>query len=69
MSQAIAIAPTYDEHNGKTYNLNGPDVLSGPKKAAIWSGLLGKEIRYPGEDRGAFEAPMRQRVPGFARRR
>src|ERR1700690_4399179 len=44
IAEAAAIALTSDGHFGKTYNLNGPEVLSGPKIASIWSGLLGKEI-------------------------
>ena len=31
IAEAAAIALTSDQHFGKTYNLNGPDVLSGPK--------------------------------------
>lgn len=37
-----------DKHFGKTYNLNGPAILSGPKVASIWSKVLGKEIKYAG---------------------
>ena len=50
---------TSDEHDGNTYNLNGPEPLSGPKAASIWSKLLGKEIRYAGHDMDAFEEQMR----------
>src|ERR1700691_4871140 len=50
IAEAAAIALTSGGHFGKTYNLNGPDVLSGPKVACIWSASLGKEIRYPGEN-------------------
>jgi len=60
IAEAAAIALTSDGHLGKTYNLNGPEVLSGPKVASIWSGLLGKEIRYPGEDMDAFEKQLRE---------
>ena len=35
-------------HYGKTYNLNGPEVLSGPRVASIWGDLLGKPVAYPG---------------------
>ena len=60
IAEAAAIALTSEGHQGKTYNLNGPEILSGAKVASIWSGLLGKEIRYPGEDMDAFEEQMRQ---------
>jgi uncharacterized protein YbjT (DUF2867 family) len=66
IAEATAIALTSDGHYGKTYNLNGPEVLSGPKMASIWSGLLGKEIRYSGNDMDAFEEQMRKRVPSWS---
>jgi uncharacterized protein YbjT (DUF2867 family) len=66
IAEAAAIALTSDGHFGKTYNLNGPEVLSGPKIASIWSGLLGKEIRYSGDDMDAFEEQMRKRAPSWS---
>jgi uncharacterized protein YbjT (DUF2867 family) len=66
IAEAAAIALTSDGHFGKTYNLNGPDVLSGPKVASIWSGLLGKEIRYSGDNMDAFEEQMRKRAPSWS---
>jgi uncharacterized protein YbjT (DUF2867 family) len=47
--RAAAIALTTEGHHGKTYNVVGPEPLSGPKAASVWSGLLGKEVRYGGE--------------------
>ncbi len=66
IAEATAIALTTDGHLGKTYNLNGPDVLSGAKVASIWSGLLGKKIQYPSEDLDGFEAQMRQHAPAWS---
>jgi uncharacterized protein YbjT (DUF2867 family) len=66
IAEATAIALTSDGHLGKTYNLNGPEVLSGPKMASIWSGLLGKDIRYPGDDMDAFEEQMRKQAPSWS---
>jgi uncharacterized protein YbjT (DUF2867 family) len=66
IAEAAAIAMTSDGHYGKTYNLNGPEVLSGPNVAAIWSRLLGKEIRYSGNDMDAFEEQMRKRAPSWS---
>lgn len=66
IAEATAIALTTDGHLGKTYNLNGPDVLSGAKAALIWSELLGKQIRYPGEDLDGFEAQLRQQAPAWS---
>ncbi len=53
-------------HYGKTYNLVGPEELSGPKAARIWSEVLKKEVRYAGDDMDAFEARMRQNAPSWS---
>ncbi len=66
IAEAAAIALTSDSHYGKTYNLNGPEVLSGPKLASIWSGLLGKEVSYSGDDMDAFEQQMRKGAPSWS---
>src|ERR1035438_4525880 len=66
IAEATAIALTSGGHLGKTYNLNGPEGLSGPKVASIWSGLLGKDIRYSGDDMDVFEEQMRKRAPSWS---
>jgi uncharacterized protein YbjT (DUF2867 family) len=63
IAEATAIALTTAGHEGKTYNLNGPDIVSGLGAAAIWSEVLGKEIRYAGHDMDAFERQMREKSP------
>ena len=66
IAEAAAIALTSDGHLGKTYNLNGPEVLSGPRMASIWSRLLGREIRYSGDNMDAFEEQMRKQGPPWS---
>jgi uncharacterized protein YbjT (DUF2867 family) len=66
IAEATAVVLTSDGHQGKTYNLNGPTVLSGAKVASIWSALLGKQIRYIGEDMDAFEEQMRTHAPSWS---
>jgi uncharacterized protein YbjT (DUF2867 family) len=66
IAEAAAISLTSEGHLGRTYNLNGPEVLSGAKVASIWSELLGKEVRYPGEDLDAFEVQMRKSAPAWS---
>lgn len=66
IAEAAAIVLTTEGHLGKTYNLNGPDLLSGPKAASIWSELLGKEIQYAGEDMDSFEAQLREQAPAWS---
>jgi uncharacterized protein YbjT (DUF2867 family) len=66
IAEATAIALISDDHKGKTVNLNGPDVVSGPKAASIWSELLGKQIHYAGDDMDAFEEQMRKKAPSWS---
>ncbi|MGR3269815.1 NmrA/HSCARG family protein [Thalassococcus profundi] len=46
-------------------NLVGPDTLTGPDVAAVWSEVLGREITYPGEDFAGFEQSLRQFMPSW----
>jgi uncharacterized protein YbjT (DUF2867 family) len=66
IAEVAAIALTSERHYGKIYNLNGPEVLSGPKLASLWSGLLGKEVSYSGDDMDAFEQQMRKGAPSWS---
>jgi uncharacterized protein YbjT (DUF2867 family) len=66
IADAAAVVLTTEGHLGKTYNIVGPDVLSGPTVASIWSTALGKTIQYPGEHMDAFEEQLRTQVPSWA---
>jgi len=66
IAEATAISITGTGHEGKTYDLVGPALLSGPSAAAVWSGVLHKEIKYPGEDLDALEVQMRQNAPNWS---
>jgi len=66
IAEAAAIVLTSGGHNCKTYNLNGPEVVSGAKAASIWSKVLGKEIRYTGHNMDAFEEQMRKTAPSWS---
>lgn len=47
-------------------NLVGPEPLTGESVAAIWSDLLGKPVRYGGNDTAPFESKMRGFGPSWA---
>jgi uncharacterized protein YbjT (DUF2867 family) len=66
IAEATAITLMADKHFGKTYNVNGSAILSGPKAASIWSKVLDKEIRYAGDNLDSFEEQMRQHAPSWA---
>jgi uncharacterized protein YbjT (DUF2867 family) len=66
IAEATAIALMSDEHFGKTYNVNGPAILSGPKAASIWSEVFGKEIKYAGDNLDIYEEQLRKHAPSWA---
>jgi len=66
IAEAAAISLMSDQHFGKTYNVSGPAMLSGPKVASIWSKVLGREIKYAGDDLDSFEEQMRKHAPSWA---
>jgi uncharacterized protein YbjT (DUF2867 family) len=65
IAEAAAISLTTEGHEGKTYDLVGPTLISGPGNAALWGRLLGKEIRYTGHDFDQWETQMRSKVPAW----
>ena len=46
-------------------NLVGPDTLTGPDVAAIWSKVLGRTIAYGGDDTAGFEQNLRKFMPSW----
>jgi len=59
IGEASVVALTTDGHSGKTYNLVGPDVVTGESTAAEWGRALGKPVKYAGDDLEAWEAQQR----------
>lgn len=47
----------------ETINLVGPDTLTGPEIAKIWSDLLGRSVVYGGDDPSGFEQNMASFMP------
>ena len=48
-----------------TYELSGPDALTGSSLANIWSNALGREVRYAGGDLDAFEKAVKTKAPAW----
>ena len=65
IAEVAAIALTTGGHEGQTYNVVGPDVLTGPGTAEAWGKALGREIRYAGEDMDAWEKQSLQYLPDW----
>jgi uncharacterized protein YbjT (DUF2867 family) len=49
----------------ETYELVGPDSLTGEGVAAIWSEALGRAIRYGGDDLAVMEQRMKAMLPAW----
>ncbi len=65
IAETAAITLTQDGHEGKTYNLVGPDALTGAQVAAIWSETLGTTITYAGNDLDSWEQQFLQFLPDW----
>ena len=48
-----------------TYDVVGPDVLTGASAAEIWSSALGRAVTYAGDDVAAFETQMASFGPAW----
>jgi uncharacterized protein YbjT (DUF2867 family) len=55
ISAAALIALTRPGHEGKTYNIVGPQLETGPSTAQAWAEALNRTVVYAGNDLDAFE--------------
>ena len=55
IAEVAAVALTEAGHEGRTYNLVGPEIQTGPSIAESWSRALGRKIVYGGDDLDVFE--------------
>lgn len=63
IAEAAAIALTEPGHDGETYDVVGPEILTATKTAEIWSRVLGRPIVYAGNDLDAWEKQAVQYMP------
>ena len=54
IAEAAAIALTTSKHEGQSYDLVGPQLMTGELTAQVWSRALGKPIAYGGNDLDAW---------------
>ena len=66
IAEAAAISLTQDGHDGQTYDVVAPAMISGPGNAALWSKLLGKQITYTGHNFDQWEQNMRPMMPSWS---
>ena len=70
IGEAAAIELTRRERSSApldrdTYELVGPESLTGEKMAGIWGEALGRAIRYGGDDLGLFEQRLKTMLPSW----
>jgi len=65
IAEAAAIAFTQPGHAGQTYDLVGPEVLTGPSTTAVWSEVLGRPIAYGGDDLDVWETQALAMLPDW----
>jgi uncharacterized protein YbjT (DUF2867 family) len=65
IAEASVAVLTQSGHAGQVYDLVGPDVITGPGSAELWSKALGKTVNYGGEDMDAWEKVNSQWFPAF----
>jgi uncharacterized protein YbjT (DUF2867 family) len=65
IAEAAAITLTSDGHDGQTYDLVGPEAVTGESTAKSWSAALGKPIAYGGDDLDAWQKVQLQYLPDW----
>ena len=65
IAEAAAIALTTGGHEGQSYDLVGPEAVTGESTAKSWSAALGKPIAYAGDDLDAWEKQSLQYLPDW----
>ena len=65
IAEAAAIALTTKGHEGQSYDLVGPEAVTGASTAKSWSAALGKPIVYGGDDLDAWEKQQLQYSPDW----
>jgi uncharacterized protein YbjT (DUF2867 family) len=52
-------------YEGKTYEIHGPDILTGEGIAGTYTRYLGREVRYSGDDLNAWAEKAKPMIPEF----
>lgn len=65
IAEAAVAALTTDGHEGRTYDIAGPEPLTGEQVAAAWGRALRKSVEYGGNDLDAWEAQSLRFMPDW----
>jgi uncharacterized protein YbjT (DUF2867 family) len=65
VAEAAANALLLPDHGGRTYSLSDPTPLTGEDCARIYASVLGREVKYAGDDFEAYSAQARAMIPAW----
>ncbi len=65
VAECAVNALTKSGHEGETYEVHGPDALTGEALARTYSRHLGREVRYSGDDLNAWGEKAKNMMPEF----
>jgi uncharacterized protein YbjT (DUF2867 family) len=65
IADAAAATLLAEGHEGRSYALVGPDVLTGDECAAMWTSRLGRDVRYGGDDLDAWAEQASSMMPDW----
>jgi uncharacterized protein YbjT (DUF2867 family) len=65
IAEAAAEALLNSGHQGQTYDLVGPDAVTGPWTTQVWSRVIGREIKYAGDNLDAWEREQLKYLPDW----
>ena len=69
IGEIAATALTDPAFPAGTQGISGPVSLTGAESAAAWAAVLGRPVRYAGDDREAWEEALCRRIPEGKKRR
>lgn len=65
IADAAATSLLSADHEGQTYELVGPEVLTGDSVAQTWSLALGREVKYVGDDLDGWQRQSLHFLPDW----
>jgi uncharacterized protein YbjT (DUF2867 family) len=65
IAEAATVALLQEGHAGQRYPLVGPEILTGEAVAAAYARALGRPVAYGGDDLDAWDAALRDVLPGW----
>lgn len=65
IARAAARALTASGYEGAVYTVAGPEPMTGEDCARIWAEVLGREVRYAGDDLDAWEEQALEMLPAW----